>query len=223
MPASRCREQSGESIEDLKLKYKNSLLTRRVVGEDINIRLSLTPNLRRVHVADDDERHVVRAVPGVVEGAQPGNAQERRADEFAVLHLHGVLQHRRLAVGADVLECSNHPGPYLNIGAGTDGPGLATTILATNNKNKAQAWIDAQGPVNGFHYADADGYVTLEPTGGAIRVRKGGPLQATSYNDNPWGPGGNPHIWVFPTEDLNGTMPTLTIGGDGYMARCHDL
>jgi parvulin-like peptidyl-prolyl isomerase len=29
------REQSGESIEDLKLKYKNSLLTRRVVGEEV--------------------------------------------------------------------------------------------------------------------------------------------------------------------------------------------
>lgn len=112
--------------------------------------------------------------------------------------------------------CTNHPGPYLEIGAGTDGDGVETKLLFTNNRKKADQWrTNDQVPPPGFHYADADGVIDLEPTGGPIRIRKGGRISTDM-----WGPGGNPWVWVlnglhpFERNDLDGVDP------DG---RCKDL
>jgi hypothetical protein len=121
-----------------------------------------------------------------------------------------------------VLGCQNHPGPYLDITAGTDGPGLKAVVFITNNKTKADAWASSGILDSGFHLADTDGYVTLEPTGGRLTVRKGGRIGNDTWGAQ-WGPGGNPHIWAFASDTLSApTYPTLSVGGDGYVGRCND-
>ncbi len=53
------REQSGEAIEDLKLKYKNSLLTRRVVGEEVYRNVTIPkPELQKYY--EDHKAEFVR-------------------------------------------------------------------------------------------------------------------------------------------------------------------
>lgn len=53
------REQSGENIEDLKLKYKNSLLTRRVVGEEVYRNVTI-PKADLQKYYDDHKAEFVR-------------------------------------------------------------------------------------------------------------------------------------------------------------------